>query len=60
MLATNAGTFFKSSEECFDIVGNLLRGDYEHRDCEGKGCINKSFQSRHGDAPQPEPGESRQ
>ena len=51
---------FKSGEERFDIVGDLLRGDHKHRDCEGKRCIDESFQSRHRDAAQPKSAKPRQ
>jgi hypothetical protein len=46
------GHISKSREESFDIVGDLLRGDYEHGDCERKCCIDESFQPRHRNATQ--------
>jgi hypothetical protein len=49
----NRGHILESSQKRFDIVGDLLRGDHQHRDSEGKGCIDKSFQPRHRDAAQP-------
>jgi hypothetical protein len=52
MLATNAGTFLKSCEQSFDVVGDLLRRDHEHGDCERKRCIDESFQPRHRNATQ--------
>ena len=50
----------KSSKERFDIVGNLLRGDHEHGDCERKCCIDESLQPRHLQPAQTESAQARQ
>ncbi len=50
---------FKSGQERFDIVGDLLRGDDKHGDRERKCCIDESFQPRHRNATQSESGEPR-
>ena len=55
-----SGYILEGCEERFDIVGDLLRGDHQHRDCEGKRCIDESFQSRHRDAAQPKSAKPRQ
>jgi hypothetical protein len=52
------GDILKSSEERLDIVGDLLRGDHKHGDCERKCCIDESFQPRHRKAAQSESLES--
>lgn len=44
------GHIFESSEERFDIVGDLLRSDHEHGDCERKCCIDEGFEPRHRNA----------
>ncbi len=46
------GHIFESREESFDIVGDLLRSDHEHGDCERKCRIDESFQPRHRNATQ--------
>jgi hypothetical protein len=46
------GHIFESREESFDIVGDLLRSDHEHGDCERKRRIDESFQPRHRNATQ--------
>ncbi len=50
----------ESGQERFDIVRDLLRGDHQHRDCEGKGCVDKGFQPRHLHTAQTKSAEPRQ
>ena len=54
------GHVLECSQKRFDIVGDLLRGDHQHRDCEGKGGVYKSFQPRHLDPAQPKSAKPRQ
>src|SRR2546430_17728575 len=54
------GHVLECSQKRFDIVGDLLRGDYQHRDCEGKGGGNKIVEPRHVDAAQPKTAKPRQ
>ena len=51
---------FESAQERFDIVRDLLRGDYQHRDCKCEGCVDESFQPRHLYAAQTKSAEPRQ
>jgi hypothetical protein len=50
----------KSSQESFDIVRDLLRNDYQRRDCKSKRSADKSFQPRHLDSAQTKSAKPRQ
>jgi hypothetical protein len=54
--ATDKGRhIFESRQERHDVVGDLLRGDHQHRNRERKRGIDESFQPRHLHPAQPKP-----
>ena len=59
--ATDKGwNVFESRQERHDVVGDLLRGDHQHRNRERERSIDESFQPRHLHPAQPKPVKPRQ
>src|SRR5436190_806753 len=50
----------ESRQERHDVIGDLLRGDHQHRDGKRKRCIDESFEPRHLNPAQPKPVQPRQ
>jgi hypothetical protein len=57
MLQTNVGTFLNAASSAWMLSGICLRGDHQHRDGEGEGCVDERFQSRHLHSAQTKPAE---